>query len=119
MNLGELKEIFDAVEDDKVTAFGFVDVFSWRGSYDEVCFEIGENVPAYKSKLMIMRAMNDEFCGYKGGDYRYGSGTPVNFENSGSSWSDGEYRETMISRIVGGEVETDRDKYLAELIAKS
>lgn len=119
MNLQELKCIFDKIDDDAILDYGIDDVFSSRGSYDEVAFSIGRNVPAIKSKYLILKAYTETFTGYKGGDYQYGDFTPVNFERSICSFSDGEYREEKISEILGESVNSDRDKYLAEIMASA
>ena len=44
MNLGEMKELFSSYPKDTVLGYGFGDVFSWRGAYDEPCFSIAENI---------------------------------------------------------------------------
>ncbi len=119
MILKELKEMFEKLPDNTVLQHGIGKPTSWRGAYSEVCFPIEERILAAQCKKYIQEAYDETFCGYKGGDYEYDDFTPVNFEDSGSSCSDGVYREEVISDIIGINADYDRDKFLVKLMIEN
>ena len=102
MYLVDLKTYFDQIEDDVVTKIGLTDVFSWRGSYDEVAFSLGYNVSAKQSKELIRKAFADTFYGYKGGEYKFKDYTTVNFEACVSHYTDGEYCGKFFDEMFPG-----------------
>ena len=122
MNLKQLKEMYDSIPDETILEYGITDVFSWRGSYDEVAFSIGETVYAKFGKDCINRAYTELFYGYKGGEYMYSDSTPVNFEAGEGRYSDGDYREEvicdMIKDTIKDTVQYDRDALLVDMITK-
>lgn len=120
MNLGELKKYIKSFPDGTRFEYSLSDPFSWRGSYDEVAFSI-EEVSATKEELLekITKAFTQEFCGYKGGDYRYNGQTPVNFEADESSYSDGGYVEDQISKILDLSLVSSPEERLIKLAFKS
>lgn len=100
ITLGKLKEMFDAYADDHVFEYGLGDVFSWRGSYDEPCFSIEQNVTAKHCKRVVEEALNESFMGWKGGEYSYYEGSPVNFEREEGVWSDGRYLAEKLEEML-------------------
>lgn len=114
MTLGEMKELF-LKSNQEILDYGVSEPFSWRGSYDEVAFRIERNVSKKECLDRIFKALNDKFYGYKGGEFYFNEHTPVNFESSSDSYSDGEYREEIITEVegCGG---SDRDLYLTKLM---
>ncbi len=100
MNLKELKDYFEEMPKGVVFKFELSDPFSWRGSYDEVCFSIaiGES-NREKALKCINEAYEGVFVGWKGGEYQYNDFTPVNFETEEGSYSGGDYCRRLIEEI--------------------
>jgi hypothetical protein len=104
MNLQEFKNYIEQSESGKVFEYSVSEPFSWRGSYDEVAFEILQSPMSREDILKnIEIAYNETFYGYKGGEFRYSGCTPVNFEQDYSRWTDGGYRDRLIARIEGND----------------
>ena len=102
MNLQEFKNYIEHSESGKVFEYGISQPFSWRGSYDEVAFEILQSPMSREDILKnIEIAYNETFYGYKGGEFRYSGFTPVNFEEDYSCYTDGGYCSRLISEIEG------------------
>ena len=116
MILKEFKQQIEQAESGKVFEYGISSPFSWRGSYDEVAFEILEQ-PMSKEDVLenIEKAYTDSFYGYKGGQYTYDDYAEVNFEEDSSRWTDGGYCAEMISKIEGGETYQSQEMRLAKL----
>lgn len=106
--LKDFEDYIESLPDRTEFRFALSEPFSWRGSYDEVCFSILEG-PSTKEEVLknILRAYKGTFMGWKGGEYTYSGNTNVNFEEDPGSWSDGGYVESKIHFIV-------RDKTLIE-----
>ena len=100
MNLGEMKELFSSYPKDTVLGYGLGDVFSWRGSYDEPCFSIEENVTVGECLALVEAALTMPFYGYKGGEYFYQDWQTSNFEESYSDYTDGGYLQQKLFDIV-------------------
>lgn len=85
-----------------VPHIGIVDVFSWRGSYDEVAFTLGTDVSLEDSYELVKKAYTSTFEGYKGGSYKYNNTTPIHFEESHSSCGDDEdsHLEDMVRAYI-------------------
>jgi hypothetical protein len=100
MNLGELKEHIKSFPKKAEFEYSLSKPFSWRGSYDEVCFDISKT-PSTREELLenIEEAFSGTFRGYKGGEYTYYDETPVNFESDYGSYSDGGYVRGLIQEI--------------------
>lgn len=97
--------------------YGISDPFSWRGSYDEVAFEILEQ-PMTREEILarIEKAYTDMFYGYKGGEYRYSDYTTVNFEEGGyRSYSDGQYCADMIAKIENEDMYQSNERKLVKM----
>lgn len=102
MNLLEFKQHIESFPDGYIFQYGISDPFSWRGSYDEVAFSILEEEHTREGILSkINKAYIETFRGYKGGEYRYGNYTNVNFESGISSWTDDRYTMDWIEKIEG------------------
>ncbi len=117
MTLIELKELVQSTKKGTVFEFGISDPYSWRGSYDEVCFTIKSEKTTRGAILKnINKAFSRSFYGYKGGEYSYNDWTNVNFERDFGSWSDGRYCMDMIALIQGEETYSDNEEKLVHLI---
>ena len=103
MKLKELKDYIESKEEGKTFDYGISEPFSWRGSYDEVAFEILDRQMTREEILSnIEMAYQGTFYGYKGGEYTYQDYTVVHFEKDYSSYTNGGYCSEMIARIEGG-----------------
>ena len=101
MTLLEFKELVEKTQK-KVLKYGISEPFSWRGSYDEVAFEVIKEETKKEGVLSnIKKAYDGVFRGYKGGDFTYEDYTDVNFEYDTSSYTNGGYCADIISEIEG------------------
>lgn len=85
MTIKWLKDYFENTENPK---FFLIDVFSWRGIYDEVAFTPSKTGTKEESLKLINNALTETFDGYKGGEYTYKESTDVHFEFSERDCSD-------------------------------
>lgn len=97
MTIGQFEEICNNHPDLKVN-FAAYDCGSWRGVYAEACIFVEMNGESYLSEMLplISRLKTGEHYGYKGGEYEYNDGTPLNFEPESSVWSDGDFFQQML-----------------------
>lgn len=103
LTIGEVIEALESAKPDGPVHFDFcglvpTTVDSWRGIYAEAAlgFENAEGIaPTAQQLLCNLREAIDgrEFTGWKGGDYRYTSSTPLHVDNPGR------YTNTAIDRI--------------------
>ena len=100
MTLGEMKELFSSYPKDTVLEYGFGDVFSWRGAYDEPCFSIAENITVGECLTLVEDALTLRFHGYKSGEYIYSEASPVNFEETSRDYTDGGYLQSKLFDIA-------------------
>ena len=100
MTLGEMKELFSSYPKDAVLGYGFGDVFSWRGAYDEPCFSIAEDVTVGECLVYVESALTLVFYGYKGGEYIYSEASPVNFECEDGAYTNGKYLQSKLFDIA-------------------
>lgn len=133
MILEELKNRIESYPSE-VMDFCLSEPFSWRGSYDEVCFSLNTTETSKKDNLkMINKALKETFHGWKGGEYRYNKNTTVNFEESRNAYSDGYYLQIFLdnnnndainhiffkkyNKIANIEnfMESDEDKFATEI----
>lgn len=77
MTIQDLKEYFETTEKPK---FFLTDVFSWRGAYNEVAFTPSKEGTKEESLELIEWALEESFCGWKGGIFSYDLDTEVHFE---------------------------------------
>lgn len=85
MTIQYLKEYFEKTENPR---FYLVDVFSWRGVYDEVAFVPSKDGSKEESLKQIDRALTETFYGWKGGEYTYEEYTDAHFETEERGFSD-------------------------------
>ena len=115
MELIEFKNHFETCKEDNFN-YGISEPFSWRGSYDEVAFEILHS-PMTKEEILnhINMAYIKSFYGYKGGTYRYNDYTNIHFESGYGSWSDGGYCSKKIAEIEAGPIYESQEERLVKL----
>lgn len=91
--------------------------FSWRGSYDEVAFDIDFTLKSSKEDILknIELAYTEIFYGYKGGEFTYSDYTEVHFEEDNSKYTDGEYCIQLISELKEGKTYKDNEELLINL----
>jgi len=114
MKLKEFKDYIESFKNGAVFYYSISTPFSWRGSYDEVCFAIAE-MPMKKEDILlrINQAYTENFFGYKGGRYRYQDYTTVNFEDNAGAYTDGGYCAEWIAKIEGAEmVKTPQERLI-------
>ena len=112
MTLKDFKQHIESFPNGTSFDFGISQPFSWRGVYAEVAFEMLEK-PMTKEEILanIQLAYTETFRGYKGGEYRYGDHTIINFESDKGSWTDGGYVSRWITKIEGTkEYQSQEDK---------
>ena len=116
MELKEFKQQIEQAEAGKTFDYGISEPFSWRGSYNEVAFEMLEK-PMTREEILanIEKAYTEEFRGYKGGNYTYDDHTEVNFEYDTSSYSDGGYCANWIAKIEDNEPYESQEMRLVKL----
>lgn len=84
-----IKDLFDYFTKEDNPAFFIVDVFSWRGAYEDVAFTIAIDQGSKEESLnLISKALTNGFRGYHGGTFRYTLDTNVHFERSSSAFED-------------------------------
>lgn len=100
MTLGEFKALILSKEVGYIFNYGITEPFVWRGSYDEVAFNLIDE-PTSREVILsrIEMALTQSFVAYKGGEFRYNTFTDVHFERDNSCWSDGRYCAKLISKI--------------------
>lgn len=116
----ELKEFKDYVQNFKQGTefeYGISDPFSWRGSYDEVAFEVLQR-PMTREEILakINKAYSETFSGYKGGEFTFDDYTPVNFEEDTGRYTDGGYCAEWIAKIEGSEMRQSQEERLVKLM---
>ncbi len=117
MNLIDLKNHISGFPEGTFFDYGLSKPFSWRGSYDEVAFDITEQKTSREDILdKINMAYTETFYGYKGGEYRYSDYTRVNFETSSRSWTNGGYTEEWIAKIECTETYKGPEDRLTKLL---
>ncbi len=116
MTLGELKQHFEGFAANTIFNFALSSPFSWRGSYNEVCFTIIKHASSKEENLdKINSALTDTFFGWKGGEFSYDENTTVNFEPARGSYTDGYYARELIAEIEGSKYFFDEETKLVNL----
>lgn len=116
MTLKELKTYINSFPDGKEFNYSLSDPFSWRGSYDEVSFDVLQEKSTKEELLArIQMAYDQKFFGYKGGEFVYQDYTEVHFERDYSSYTDGGYTEHLIHMIEGNYKPVDPKERLVKL----
>ena len=84
MTLGEYIKILENVEDkNKMLKKGLGDPDSWRGSYEELAFDIVENITIQEMIDCAKNCIGKQFTGYKGGKYIFDEDTTINIDSYG------------------------------------
>lgn len=107
MTLKELKAHIASFPDGHVFDWSLSAPFSWRGLFEEVAFSL-YNVPSTKEEALtkVDSAFRGFFTGYKGGSYKFDESTVVNFEDSQSNYTDGEYAVEKLFEVLGIDTST-------------
>lgn len=81
IKIGDLRKCIETYPDN-IIPFKIVDMWSWRGIYQDACLEV-ELKDCGKHDLLIELTdlTNNEFTGWKGGEYEYDDYDYVHFEN--------------------------------------
>ena len=110
MTIGEVIDALKTADPKHCVTFAFAGcvpttVNSWRGIYAEAA--LGYEAGDYGAKEVIVKellerleqaiAPDAEFCGWKGGDYRYNRDTPLHIDNPGRC------THTELTRVEVGE----------------
>jgi hypothetical protein len=77
LDLEDLIGILEAHDPDKTVKVGFTSPHSYRGYYEDLAFELAENVTVGAMLADARTALGKTFQGYKGGDYEMGNWTSV------------------------------------------
>jgi hypothetical protein len=119
MTIKEFKSIIERTIGVTELRYGISEPFSWRGSYDEVAFEILDE-PMSKQEVLrrVDLACTGTYDGYKGGEYRYDESTQVNFESGWGQYSDGEYCSEWIAKLENSSAYKDQETRLVTLLIK-
>lgn len=119
MNLEEFKDYVKSFAPGKMFDYGISEPFSWRGSYDEVAFDVLTN-PMSREEILrrIEMAYTQEFHGYKGGEYRYRDYTPIHFEENVGRYTDGKYCAEWIARLEDSIPYNCQEERLVKLMLK-
>ncbi len=118
MNLKEFKNEILALHPDTKMVFSISSPFSWRGSYDEVCFSIIDEPTSANDILEKIEEAYDRngFEGWKGGTYKYDDYTQVHFEDTQGGYTAGEYCTEKIEEYSQEEYEPDAELKLVGLM---
>ena len=89
MNLGEYIKILEKCENkNRVIKKGLGDPDSWRGSYNELAFDIVENITIQQMIDCAKNCIGMQFTGYKGGEFVFDENTSINIDSYGD-YTDG------------------------------
>lgn len=75
-----IEDLYNYFKTSKKPKFYLVDVFSWRGIYNEVAFKPSKKGSVEESIEILDRAISETFYGHKGGEYTYNLYTEAHFE---------------------------------------
>ena len=78
MTLGELIQVLEAADADKVVPMGFARPHSYRGYYYELAFEQEPNTTVGAMLEAARSALGTTYTGWKGGDFAMHEHTEVN-----------------------------------------
>lgn len=116
MTLGELKNHFEQMENEKELNFKLSTPFSWRGVYAECAFDVLKEKSTKEHNLqMIEKALSDIFYGHKGGEYTYDLETEIHFESERRRYTDGGYAREIVAEIKGEKPYNSIEQELVEL----
>ena len=87
------------INDGAVQLSGFSHEGSWRGRYYEPCVFMGDNHSKHELLEALHRLVNNNYQGWKGGEFTYTSRDDLNIEPTNGQYSGDGY----INRIVPSE----------------
>jgi len=99
MTLGEYIEILEKLNKRTKVRYGLGNPHSWRGSYDEITFEVVENTTIGKMLKEAKSAVGTTYTGWKGGDFTMKKNTQINIDRKGS-WSDGRAMWMLLISLI-------------------
>lgn len=100
MELKKFREHIESFPQGTLFNYGISSPFSWRGSYDEVAFDMLEQ-PMTREEILakIQLVYTETFKGYEGGEYTYCDFVNIHFEPDKESWTGGDYTSRWIEKI--------------------
>lgn len=101
MNIGQLLTLLNNYPKDRVCYLGFAEPHSYRGYYDEAAVEPATNVTIGSMIDCLYRLLDEVFAGYKGGEFRYDTETPIHLTYYGSCNGDSEHNGFSQDMILG------------------
>jgi hypothetical protein len=108
MNIGQLLTFLDNFPKERVCLLGFNNPHSYRGYYEEAAVEPADNVTIGSMIDCLNRLLDEEFIGYKGGEYTYDTYTPIHLTHVGSCNDDPKTNGFTLEILLGfGNVVTD------------
>jgi hypothetical protein len=97
MNLKQLKLLLEGQDPNKVCKHGFGRPHAHRGYYDHVSFPpTATGITIAEMLEFVDDALEDDFTGWKGGEYSYNLNTPVHFNYEGYCDNDDEQIPELI-----------------------
>jgi hypothetical protein len=100
MDLGEYINRLEKVKDkDRILKKGLGKPHSWRGSDDELAFDIVENISIQEMLDCAKDCIGKQFTGYKGGDYIFDENTTINIDSYGD-WTDEKKIRSFLSLVT-------------------
>lgn len=81
IKIGDLRKCIETYPDN-IIPFKIVDMWSWRGIYQDACLEVElKNCGKHDLLIELSDLISNEFTGWKGGEYEYDDYDYVHFEN--------------------------------------
>jgi len=99
MTLGKYINILETIPKEKIIPIGLGNPHSWRGSYDELSFELVPNITVGEMLKQAKGAKNTTMIGWKGGEFLMTENTSINIDEEGN-WSDGETIFTLLFNLM-------------------
>lgn len=87
MNLQKVIDILEQYPSEKMLSKGIGNPHSWRGSYEELAFEVVENVTVGEMLAAAESAVGATYEGWKGGEYTMDEDTQVHIELEEGAYS--------------------------------
>lgn len=100
MKLGRLIEILSNADQDKKIEKGIGNPHSWRGSYDELAFEITDNTTVQDMLDAAVSSVGATFLGWKGGEYTMDLDTEIHIELGEGEYSDNETALSLLFQLM-------------------
>lgn len=120
MDLEDVIEYLQDLPADRVVRHGLCNPHSYRGWYEQVAFELKDNVSVGAMLASVRSALGATYTGYKGGSYMMRESTLVNIANEGETG--GELSQGWLEYLCSDVVETTKvlnaQEKLVDLAAK-